>query len=115
MRAQPKLAAAGICLLCLLALRLEAQNDPFVGGFDGDVDGQPHRLLVFSDSPGNYDGEWLAENKRVPLVARRHGEYMIGTIGFPDDSFGFRARVMGALLLIERNTGPPLRFFRSAD
>ena len=115
MRRKPKLAAAGVCLLCLLALKVQAQADPFVGEFGGDIDGQPHRLRVFSDSPGSYDGELLAEGKRVPMAGRRYGEYMIGTIGFPDDSFEFRARVMGALLLIERKTGPPLRFYSASD
>ena len=104
-----------VCLLFLLALPAQAQSDPFVGKFGGDIDGQPHRLLIFSDSPGNYDGELLAEGKRVPMAGRRYGEYMVGKIGFPDDAFAFRARVMGALLLIEREAAPPLRFFRSAE
>ncbi len=115
MRLGSKLVAAGVCLLCMLAPGLQAQSDPFVGRFGGDIDGQPHRLLIFSDSPGNYDGELLAAGKRLPLAGRRHGEYMIGIIGFPDDAFAFRARAMGALLLLEREAGPPLRFFRSAE
>lgn len=115
MRLNPQLAAAGICLLWLLALPAPAQSDPFVGQFTGDVDGQPHRLKIYSDSPGNYDGELLAEGKRLPMAGRRYGEYMVGKIGFPDDAFAFRARVMGALLLIDREAAAPLRFYRSSD
>ena len=89
-----------------------AQTDPYVGEFSGEIDGVPHRLLIFSDSPGNYDGELLAEGVRLPVVGRRYGEHMLGQIGFPDDAFAFRARVQGALLLIERQDAPPLRFYR---
>ena len=105
---------AAVCVLWLL-LPAAARGDPFVGSFAGDIDGQPHRLLIFSDSPGNYDGELLADGKREPMAGRRYGECMVGKMGFPDDAFAFRARVMGAILLIEREALPPLRFFRSSE
>ena len=96
----------------LLSFSVTAQADPFVGEFAGDIDGKAHRLLIFSDSSGVYDGELLAEGLRLPVFGRRFGEQMMGKIGFPDDAFAFRARVQGALLLIERQDAPPLRFYR---
>lgn len=106
----------GIAVLAIcgfFADRVRAQTaDPFVGEFTGDIDGTAHRLLIFSDSPGNYDGELLAEGVRLPVVGRRYGEQMLGQIGFPDNAFTFRARMQGALLLIERQDAPPLRFYR---
>ena len=92
-----------------------AGDDPFTGSFSGEIDGVPHRLRVFSDSPGNYDGELLADGLRLPVFGQRFGEHMMGRIGFPDDTFAFRARVLGAVLLMERQSGPPLRFFRETD
>ncbi len=108
------LGAAALLVVCgLLSTGAVAQTtDPFVGEFSGDIDGTAHRLLIFSDSPGNYDGELLAEGVRLPVVGRRYGEHMLGQIGFPDNAFNFRARVQGALLLIERQDAPPLRFYR---
>ena len=92
-----------------------AGDDPFTGSFGGEIDGVPHRLLIFSDSPGNYDGELLADGLRLPVSGQRFGDHMMGRAGFPDDAFAFRARVLGAVLLIERQSGPPLRFFRETD
>ena len=115
MQPKPRLAALVTCLVCLLAARVHAQSDPFVGRFSGEIDGISHELLIFSDSPGNYDGELLAEGKRVALLGRRFGDYMTGKIGLPDDNFAFRARILGAVLLIERENAPPLRFFRKTE
>ena len=92
-----------------------AGDVPFTGSFGGEIDGVPHRLLIFSDSPGNYDGELLADGLRLPVSGQRFGDHMMGRAGFPDDAFAFRARVLGAVLLIERQSGPPLRFFRETD
>ncbi len=115
MRLRPRVTALGICLVCLLAVRAYAQTDPFVGRFSGEIDGLPHELLIYSDSPGNYDGELSAEGRRLALLGRRFGEYMRGKIGLPDDSFAFRARILGAVLLIERENAPPLRFYRQSQ
>ena len=89
-----------------------AQDDPFVGRFSGEIDGRSHELLIYSDSPGSYDGELRADGKRVPMIGRRFGEYLMGKIGFPDDSFKFRGRSQGAVLVLERQEKPPLRFYR---
>lgn len=91
------------------------QADPFVGRFGGDIDGESWQMRIFSDSPGNYDGEVRAGDRRLPLVGRRFGEYMIGKIGFPGDDFAFRARILGAVLLIERERAAPLRFYRNQN
>ncbi len=106
------IAVAALAVCGLAAAGAIAQTDPFVGEFAGDIDGVPHRLLIYSDSAGNYDGELLAEGVRLPVIGRRYGEHMLGQIGFPDDAFAIRARVQGALLFIERQDAPPLRFFR---
>ena len=93
----------------------EAFADPFVGHFEGEIDGVAHELILFSDSAGVYDGELRASGERLPIFGNRYGEYMIGKIGFPGDQFQFRARVQGAILVIERKSAPPLRFFRKTD
>ncbi len=105
------LTIAWFCL-GLIAGQAIAQDDPFVGRFSGEIDGKMHELLIYSDSPGNYDGELRADGKRVPMIGRRFGEHMMGQIGFPEDAFKFRGRVQGAILLLERQQQPPLRFFR---
>ena len=93
----------------------QAFADPFVGHFEGEIDGVAHELILFSDSAGVYDGELRASGERLPVFGNRYGEYMIGKIGFPEDQFEFRARILGAILVIERKAAPPLRFFRKPD
>ena len=105
------LKIAWLCA-CLMLGQAAAQDDPFVGRFSGEIDGRMHELLIYSDSPGSYDGELRAEGKRLPMIGRRFGEYLIGKIGFPDDVFEFRARILGAVLLVERKQAPSLRFHR---
>ena len=92
-----------------------AKDDPFVGRFGAEIDGEPHELLIFSDRPGNYDGELRAEGKRLPFVGRRFGDGLVGQIGFPDDAIAIRARVLGAVLLLERQSATPWRFYRLTD
>ena len=107
--------AAGLLFLSSLVFAAEALADPFVGHFEGDIDGVTHELILYSDSAGVYDGELRGPKGRLPVFANRYGEFMIGKIGFPEDQFEFRARVMGAILLIERKTAPTLKFFRKTD
>ena len=92
-----------------------AQDDPFVGRFGGEIDGLQHELLLFSDSPGLYDGDLKADGKRLPVFGRRHGELLLGKIGSGEEGFEFRASAIGSALLIERRSKPPLRFFRKKD
>ena len=89
--------------------------DPFVGHFEGNVDGVASELIIYSDSAGVYDGELRSANSRLPMFGSRHGEFMFGKIGFPDDQFPFRARKVGAILVIERKSDSPLKFFRKTD
>lgn len=85
--------------------------DPFVGKFEGQIDGEAFELLLFSAASGAYDGELRNAEKRLPIFGTRYGDYMIGKIGFPEDEFAFRATIMGAVMLMERQAAPPLRFF----
>ena len=103
------------CLLLVSSGNLQAAADPFTGRFSGEIDGKTYELLVYSDSPGNYEGELLAPGERLPMIGRRFGEHMIGKIGFPDDAFEFRGRTLGAVLLLERKNATPLRFFRVTE
>ena len=105
----------GILFVCLLSASVHAQDDPFVGRFGAEIDGEPHELLIFSDRPGNYDGELRAEGKRLPFVGRRFGDGLVGQIGFADDAIAIRARVLGAVLLLERQSATPWRFYRRTD
>ena len=102
------------CLLLAHGMALAAP-DPFTGRFSGEIDGKTYELLIFSDSPGYYDGELLAPGERLPVIGRRFGEHMMGKIGFPDDAFAFRGRTRGAVLLLERQHAPPLGFFRITE
>ena len=102
-------------LACLQTVPVLAQSDPYVGRFSGEIEGVPHVLLIFSDSPGNYDGELRADGKRLPMVGRRFGDSLVGRIGFPDDAFDFRARLLGAVLLLERQSATPWRFYRQTE
>ena len=107
------------CLLsvaaCLLPVWLQAQSDPFVGRFSGRIDGITHELILHSDRAGYYDGELRAEGLRLPVIGRRFGDRLTGRYGFPDDATAFRARALGAVLLIERQAGIRLRFYRQPD
>ncbi len=108
--------AVVVTVFCLLLpAALQAAADPFTGRFSGEIDGKNYELRVYSDSPGNYDGELLAPGERLPMIGRRFGEHMVGQIGFPEDAFAFRARVLGAILLLERQQAPPLKFFRVVE
>ena len=100
---------------CLFATGASASGDPFVGRFNGDIDGKQHELLMFSDSPGHYDGELHGAGKRLPVLGRRHGELLLGKIGLSDQGFAFRARLVGNVLLIERQQKQSLKFFRVSE
>ena len=104
-----------LALLMAMFIVGKAVADPFVGHFEGDIDGVSHELIVYSDSAGVYDGELHTKEDRRPVFGNRYGEYLIGKMGFPEGQFEFRARIMGAILMIERKSGPPLRFFRKTD
>ena len=104
-----------LLLIAILPFAGKALADPFVGHFEGDVDGVAHELILYSDSAGVYDGELRGSDDRRPVFGNRYGDYMIGKIGFPEDQFEFRARVMGAILVIERKSAAPLKFFRKTD
>ena len=107
--------ASFVFLVAALLLSGKALADPFVGHFEGDIDGVSHELILYSDSAGVYDGELRGAGDRVPVFGNRYGDFMIGKIGFPDDQFEFRARALGALLVIERRAATPLKFFRKTD
>ena len=92
-----------------------SQADPFVGRFEGEIDGKTYELLIYSDASGLYDGEMRNAEERLPMFGNRYGDYLLGKIGFPENEFAFRARVMGAIMLIERQSAPPLRFFRKSE
>ena len=99
------------CLLVGLLVSTGSLADPFVGRFEGQIDGETFELLLYSDSSGAYDGELRNAEKRLPVFGTRYGDYMIGKIGFPEDDFAFRAQILGAIMLLERQAAPPLRFF----
>ena len=92
-----------------------ALADPFVGHFQGEIEGVTHELILYSDSAGVYDGELRATDVRLPVFGNRYGDYMIGKIGFPEDQFEFRGRILGAILVIERRDGSRLKFFRKKN
>ena len=102
-------------LLAGLLVSTTSPADPFVGRFEGEIDGKRYELSVYSDAPGVYDGELRAADSRLPVFGQRFGEFLMGKIGFPDDQFAFRGRVMGAVLVLERQAGSPLRFIRVSD
>ena len=100
-----------LSLLVGLLVTTSSLAYPFVGRFEGQIDGKAYELLLYSDASGAYDGELRNPDERLPIFGTRYGDYMIGKIGFPEDEFAFRARIMGAVMVLERQSAPPLRFF----
>jgi len=100
--------------LLLVHWPVVAATDPFVGNFVGELDSETFELSI-SASGTQYEGYISVGGDTIPLVGRRFGEQLSGQLGIGGDSFGFNARVQGAVLLFQDENGVQIRFLRDHD
>ena len=112
-RAQRLPASLALSLLLLL-IADTAVADPFVGEFEGSLEGRVHRFSIESFARGRYDGIYRVDGQDdLPLIARRFGERLAGRIGGPDDGYNITLIFQGGALLLRDENGRSLRFVRS--
>ena len=79
--------------------------DPYVGQFGGELDGREYRITIDAFSAGAYDGLAVVDGEPMQLDARRYGEYLTGLLQSETEKTGFRARLMGSILVVETQDG----------
>ena len=101
-----------VCSLILLCWLGPAVADPFAGRFVGDFNGEEYSLALQSTGSNQYEGEITISGQPVPLVARRHGDRLLGQVGIGGDSFEFSAEFQGEVLLLRDDSGAIIQFSR---
>jgi hypothetical protein len=99
-------------LLVLLSWITPLSADPFAGRFAGGFEGEEYRLILDSAGAGRYEGVITIGGEDVPLVARRHGDRLLGRVGIGGDSFEFSAELRGDTLLLRDENGAVIRLGR---
>jgi hypothetical protein len=104
--------SAWICLLLLWLTPAQAQDDPVVGRFSGELDGRHYQLSIDRFNTTTYDGILLVDGDRMQLDARRYGEHISGGLSSAAGQLAFRARLEGIILIMQIEDGRRIVFRR---
>ncbi len=108
-----KPVSALLWVLLVWSLPLFAIDDPYIGHFGGELNGQQYRVDIDKVSATSYDGLLQIDDEKMQLDARRYGEFLIGRLASETAQFGFRARVQGGALIMEIDDARRIVFWRT--
>lgn len=108
-----KPVSALLWVLLVWSLPLFAIDDPYVGHFGGELNGQQYRVVIDKISASTYDGLLRIDGEKMQLDARRYGELLVGRLASETAQYGFRARVQGAAFIMEIDDARRIVFWRT--
>lgn len=99
--------------LFIWSLALSATDDPYVGHFSGELNGQQYRVSIDKVSATTYDGLLLIDGEKMQLEGGRYGEFMVGRLANETVQFGFRAQLQGSALIMQTEDARRIVLWRS--
>jgi hypothetical protein len=90
-----------------------SSDDPFVGFFSGELDGNQYEVTIDRVNSTTYDGLMQIGGERMQLDARRYGEWVGGILRSHTAQIRFRAELRGSALIFETEDGRRVVLWRT--